>query len=197
MKLLLTLLILLDVQVSQASEIHWVGFNINLRYSDSQVSCHNFSTSGTPIVDGSASLSLEIDGNNIISAQLNNFPNSWPYNIALYKSLRLSPAEIKGIQLFRDPKGTIYLKQWNASDEVVKWFAFYATELALLCHPPQILRTITPVGTTFDFETEGLSEGVEISYSNWQKFSGQRLDNRAYDLNLQLVQKKYLPDEGR
>ncbi len=190
-KIMLALLLGL-VQTSFASDFRWLTLDINLRYSDSAIVCHNFSNAGKPIVDRSVAIALEVDGDNILAAQLSNFPKEWHYS-GVYSKLRLSQSELKGMKLYRSPKGKLFLKRWEVSEETLKWFAFDGMKLALLCRPPQPLRTIQPNTTTYEFETEGLEEGINVSYSDWKKFSGKRLDERSYDLNLQFVQKEYTP----
>lgn len=190
-KIMLVLLLGL-VQTSFAADFRWLTLDINLRYSDSGLACHNFSNAGKPIVDRSVALALEVDGDNILAAQLSNFPKEWHYS-GVYSKLRLPQAELKGMKLYRSPKGQLYLKRWEVSEETLKWLSFEGTKLALLCRPPQPLRTILPNNAVYEFETEGLEQGINVSYSDWKKFSGKRLDERSYDLNLQFVQREYTP----
>lgn len=174
--------------LAQAFEIRWLKLDLNIKYSDPTIKCDNLDNMGRPMEDGAVYLALEIDGDAVVSAQINNFPKQPPYTLALYKFLRLSSKDTDGIELYKDPKGQFWLKKLTLSQGVLRWVLSYSTDLALHCKVPQPIKSTDPLEATFNFDTEGLGEGFSTSPANWSKVKGTRQDGKAFNAEVQLIQ---------
>jgi len=92
----------------------------------------------------------------------------------------LTPEEMRGITLYRDAKGRLWLKKLTLSPRLFGWLLVNLDGELKGC-PLTGLATSSVVQPTFEFETSGIDEGVLLSYSSSEThFSGQTSDHAAY-----------------
>jgi len=162
----------------------WVKFQVNRVYKDPDKNCFGTSAQGQLL------FSAELENGIAKAAQLQNFPQVFPYT-AIYKSMALSPDEIKSIKLYRDTRGEWWVTQLYLSEPSFRWALFESASRYAFCAAPQPLETVTPSGFTFEFETEGVKEGIWIAESNKTVVAGIRKDGRPYTGSVQLIQKEF------
>lgn len=183
--LFLTLFLVFTTQaVCGETEIMWVKFQVNRTYQDADKNCFGASAQGQLL------FSLELKDGVATAGQLQNFSNVFPY-AAIYRSLLLSPDEIKSIKLYQDSRGNWWVTSISLSETSLRWALFESAYRYSFCPAPQPLETVAPNGFIFEFETEGLKEGIWISESNKTAVSGKRKDGLPYSGSIQLTQKEY------
>lgn len=184
-RLILSALLVISTPVFCAqTEIMWVKFQVNRIYKDADKNCFGTTAQGQLL------FSAELVDGVVIAAQLQNFPQVFPYT-PIYRALALSVDEIKSIKLYQDTRGEWWVTQLELSEPSFRWALFESAYRYSFCATPQPLDTVTPKGFTFEFETEGLKEGIWISESNKTSVSGSRKDGQKYSGSIQLTQKEF------
>lgn len=190
MKPLLLLFLLLGKSLNAAgsqTEIMWVTFEVNRSYKDADVNCFGTSAQGKLL------FSAELEDGVIKSAQLQNKPNVWPYSYT-YRALELSTEELRSVSLYQDKRGEWWVTRLALSEPSFRWALYESAKVYSFCKAPQPLETVSPKGFTFEFETEGLKEGIWISESNGTDVAGKRKDGRPYTGSIQITQKEFDDD---
>ncbi len=167
-----------------ASDIFWVKMDINHSYKDLATHCASIKPGD------SFFMAAQHEEGKLLKVVLNNFSNEEAFT-AIHKSLELSPEEVKQIELYQDPKGRYWFKKIPLRGYVLRWILYWATESSFFCRLPQPLWSISPVPANYEFEMEGIKDGILISYSQKLAFTGQRSDGEAFDATLQLVQREF------
>lgn len=184
MKKIIVLFALSLAAASQATDVLWIQMNVNHSYKDLSTSCKSVKPGGDLI------FAAEHENGRLTRVVLNNFPYVWPYTY-IYKSIELTKDQVSQVELFKDKKDRYWVKKFPLPGHVLRWILYWATAHFSFCALPQPLWTISPSPVTYDFETEGIEEGILISYSQKLAFMGQRSDGEAYEATMQLVQREY------
>lgn len=186
MKKLMFLVVFLASASGFCSEtaIMWTKLQVNRTYRDADVNC--FGVTG----EGQLLISAEIKDGRVVAAQLQNYPNVFPYT-AIYAFRPLSDSETQSLKLFKDKRGTWWLTRLELSESTFRWALYESAKRYAFCHAPQPLETVTPKGFVFEFETEGLEEGIWLSESNRTDVSGTRKDGGAYKGSIQITQREF------
>ncbi len=180
------LLILFAATASQAADVLWLHMNVNHTYRDLSTLCESVRPGGDLY------FAAEHEDGKVSRVAFSNFPNVWPYT-SIHKSVELTKDQISQIELSKDSKGRYWVKKLPLQGYTLRWILFWATERYSYCPLPQALTTISPSPVAYNFEMEGIEEGVLISYSQKFSFMGQRSDGEVYEATMQLVQKEYEP----
>jgi len=168
---------------ARASEILWLKMNENHRYKDLVTDCKSVRPGGDFY------FAAEHENGKAIRVVLSNFPNTFPYT-HIYKSIELSPQEVAGVELYKDAKDRYWIKKLPLYSPALRWILYWGAERYSFCPLPQLLQTISPSFHSFEFETEGIDEGVLVSYSDKASFVGLRSDGQSYQSDLSLVQRE-------
>ena len=166
------------------ADILWLRLDARYTYKDPSVSCSTLN----PGVD--FFFSAEVENDQIQRAFVHNFPNVWPY-MDIYKNTAFLPEELKKISLYTDSKGRLWLKKVTLSERLLKWILYYPTRRDMFCELPEQISIIVPDSASYEFETEGIEEGVLISYSQRLPFKGKTASSHAFETKVQLVQRDF------
>ncbi len=184
-RLFLLLTLSLTVRVD-AADIFWLKMKFNHTYKDLTTSCKSIKH-GEELL-----LAAEHENGRLTRVIMSNFPYTSTY-MAIYKSIELTSEQMGQIELFKDARGHYWVKKFPLPGYVLRWILVWATERSSFCPLPQPLWTISPAPATYDFEMEGVQEGIFTSYSQKLAFKGQRSDGESYEATLQFVQREYKP----
>ena len=168
------------------AEIRWIRLGLMEVYEDESVLC-KASKPGEAIYFAS-----EIENGKLARVVLSNYPKVWPYE-PIYRSLDLLPQELGNIRLHRDSKGKYWLKEFPMTERMLKWMLYVGTQRSPFCIVPQPLLSIGPVPARYEFETDGIDQGIDTSYSQRLDLTGKRADGGAFRVSVHWIQKDFLP----
>jgi hypothetical protein len=169
---------------ARAVDITWVKMDINFAYQDLSKSCYPQKSADELY------LATEHEGDKISRIVISNYIYVWPYKY-IYKSIELNREEIADSKLYRDAKDRYWIKNLKLNENSLKWILYWIPQKYGYCTPSQPLKTLSAAPVLYEFETEGIDEGILISYSKYFSFSGQREDGQNYTAKLRLVQKEF------
>jgi hypothetical protein len=185
MKILIFILLLIP-GFSKASEIFWIQLHINHTYKDLSTNCQSLKPGGRVF------FVAEIENNKIKSARLNS-----SYLKTNSRSISLTAQEVSQIELYQDSVKRYWLKKILLEEAALKWAFYYASrDFASYCELPQQIATLRDRSTIFDFELDGIKDGIDTSYSQELKTTGTRTDNNEFKASIQLMQREYLTYPG-
>jgi len=166
------------------TEVLWIRVNVNHSYRDLSVDCSAIQPGGEVF------FAAEHDSGQLRRVVFNNFPYTDPY-ISIHKSILLTPQEVAGIRLHRDPKGRLWLKELPLTERLVKWVLYYGSHTYSYCSLPQWPRTMVPTFVPYQFDTEGVDAGILISDSQKVTFAGIRDDGAPFQATMRLTQRQF------
>ncbi len=179
MKLFGTILILiLRYPSAWATDVVWIQFQVNHSYSDSTISCVS-SRRGNPLF-----FAAEVDNGKILRAAFHTTPNPG-------RSLFVNLDEHPGIELFTDSQGRYWLKKLSLNGRLLKWALYSASHgIPIICGLPQPLQSVSPAEVTYEFDPNEIEE-FQFGYSKKSSVTGLRVDGKAYQAKLQLIQREF------
>jgi hypothetical protein len=184
-RMVISLLLFVGMTVHADTEIMWVKLQVNRTYHDLEKNCFGNSAQGQIL------FSAELKDGVIKAAQIQNYPNIWPYSLAVYSARELSDNEIQAIKLFRDKRGEWWVTRLSLSEPSLRWALYESAKTYSFCPAPLPLETVQPNGFTFEFETEGLEEGIWVAESTKTEVFGKRKDGHPYTGSLQFTQREF------
>lgn len=179
---------------SSEVELVWRKIDTQYSYKDANTQCSTKTLVGNIHNAGEAYLALEINGDEVVGGRFSNYPNTWVYK-SIYKAIDLNPNEIASTRIVRDSKKQVWLKTFVLTQRLAKWLVHFPSLRHYWCEIPFVPQSVSPSSQSVDFETEGIEQGIEVSYSDWLKLEGKRPDGGAFEETIKLVQRKSEPWE--
>lgn len=170
-------------------ELVWRRIDTQYIYKDADKQCTTKTSVGNSHIAGEAYLALEVEGGKVSGARFSNYPNIFPYKW-IYKAIDLEPNEIASIELVLDKNKQIWVKSFTLTERLAKWLVYFPSQRHYWCEIPFTPKNISPKTQTLVFETEGIEQGIEVSYGDWIKLEGERPDGVHFEETIRLVQRK-------
>lgn len=169
---------------AHGTEIMWLKIAPIFAYKDVSTSC---STSPSSVVIGQLYFGAEVENMVVKRASLKDNTIE-----VITDRIYFDERDLKGIELFRDKRGRLWLKTLPLSVRLLNWVFINADSGSTSeCKLPQSLLTLGPAPYTFDFDVEGLWESLSYSDSRTGKFGGQRKDGTNYAASLRFTQEQF------
>lgn len=192
MKTLLLVLVFFSVQSFGAVEVVWRMFETNYFYEDSTKKCDTKFNTGNTHLPGESYIALEVVNGVVKGGRISNRPNIEPYTW-IYKSIDLTQAELDSIEIVRSPNRKLWIKKMTLDSSKFKWLLHYSGKDHYWCSITSVPRALNFSSKTIPFETEGIEQGIETSYSDWMKFEGETGTGDAFKIEFRVVQREVTP----